>query len=145
MKICHVCKAECEDYTELCPICGADLTTESAVEDDASQQEEVIVLKNPVLVASVEDVVSSEIFKDILHENGIIFTCDEPDSEGTLKVVFGGSFVADDIYVDETDLEKASQLYQDFLNSEPEFDDEFFENEEEAEYDGNISAEDVDI
>ena len=127
MKICHVCKAECEDETELCPVCGADLT---GGEEENSEEE--IVINNPVLLATVDDVVSSEILKDLLKENGIMFTCDS-DEEGTLKVTFGGSFIADDIYVDESDFERASQIYDDFLNSEPEFDGEFFD--EETEYD----------
>ena len=127
MKICHVCKAECEDEAELCPVCGADLT---GVEEENSEEE--IVINNPVLLATVDDVVSSEILKDLLKENGILFTCDS-DEEGTLKVTFGGSFIADDIYVDESDFERASQIYDDFLNSEPEFDGEFFD--EETEYD----------
>lgn len=128
MKICHVCMAECEDEAELCPVCGADLT----VTEDEKQVEEII-LKNPVLVASVEDVVSAEIFKDILHENGIIFTCEEPESSGTMKVLFGGSFVADDIYVEDSDFEKAAQLYEDFLNTEPKFEDFTDEDIEETE------------
>lgn len=127
MKICHVCKAECEDETELCPVCGADLTV-----GEEERSEEEAVINNPVLLATVDDVVSSEILKDLLKENGILFTCDS-DEEGTLKVTFGGSFIADDIYVDESDFERASQIYDDFLNSEPEFDGEFFD--EETEYD----------
>lgn len=124
MKICHVCKAECDDFAELCPVCGADLTGDNG-EEEATEE---IILNNPVLLATVDDVVSSEILKDLLKENGIPFTCDS-DDEGTLKVTFGGSFVADDIYVDDSDFEKASQVYDDFLNSEPEFDDEFFEED----------------
>lgn len=124
MKICHVCKAECDDEAELCPVCGADLTGDNG-EEEATEE---IILNNPVLLATVNDVVSSEILKDLLKENGIPFTCDS-DDEGTLKVTFGGSFVADDIYVDDSDFEKASQVYEDFLNSEPEFDDEFFEED----------------
>ena len=104
MKICHVCKAECEDETELCPVCGADLT---GGEEENSEEE--IVINNPVLLATVDDVVSSEILKDLLKENGILFTCDS-DEEGTLKVTFGGSFIADDIYVDESDFERAFML-----------------------------------
>lgn len=124
MKICHVCKAECDDFAELCPVCGADLTCDNKEEETTEE----IILNNPVLLATVDDVVSSEILKDLLKENGIPFTCDS-DDEGTLKVTFGGSFVADDIYVDDSDFEKASQVYEDFLNSEPEFDDEFFEED----------------
>lgn len=124
MKICHVCKAECDDFAELCPVCGADLTGDNG-EEEATEE---IILNNPVLLASVDDVVSSEILKDLLKENGIPFTCDS-DDEGTLKVTFGGSFVADDIYVDDSDFERASQVYEEFLNSEPEFDEEFFDGE----------------
>lgn len=124
MKICHVCKAECDDFAELCPVCGADLTVDNK-EEEATEE---IILNNPVLLATVDDVVSSEILKDLLKENGIPFTCDSDDA-GTLRVTFGGSFVADDIYVDDSDFEKASQVYEEFLNSEPEFEEEFFDEE----------------
>ena len=129
MKICHVCKAECEDNAELCPVCGADLTV-NTMEETAETEE--IILNKPVLLASLDDVVSSEILKDLLSENGIPFSCDTED-EGTLKVTFGGSFSADDIYVDEGDFERANQIYEDFLNSEPEFDEDFFDETEETE------------
>ena len=129
MKICHVCKAECEENAELCPVCGADLTV-NTMEETAETEE--IVLNKPVLLASLDDVVSSEILKDLLSENGIPFSCDTED-EGTLKVTFGGSFSADDIYVDEGDFERANQIYEDFLNSEPEFDEDFFDETEETE------------
>ena len=131
MKICHVCKAECEDNSELCPVCGADLTVNTK---EAAAGE--IILNKPVLLASLDDVVSSEILKDLLKENGIPFSCDTED-EGTLKVTFGGSFTADDIYVDDSDFERANQIYEDFLNSEPTFEEDFFdEDAEETEQDG---------
>ena len=129
MKICHVCKAECEENAELCPVCGADLTV-NTMEETAETEE--IILNKPVLLASLDDVVSSEILKDLLRENGIPFSCDTED-EGTLTVTFGGSFSADDIYVDEGDFERANQIYEDFLNSEPEFDEDFFDETEETE------------
>lgn len=129
MKICHVCKAECEENAELCPVCGADLTVNTMKE---TAETEEIILNKPVLLASLDDVVSSEILKDLLSENGIPFSCDTED-EGTLKVTFGGSFSADDIYVDEGDFERANQIYEDFLNSEPEFDEDFFDEAEETE------------
>ena len=133
MKICHVCKAECEDNAELCPVCGADLTFNDE-EEEASAEE--IILNNPVLLASLDDVVSAEILKDLLKENGILFS-DDAEGEGTLKVTFGGAFAAVDIYVDEADFERANQIYEDFLNSEPTFEEDFFdEDAEETEQDG---------
>ena len=130
MKICHVCKAECEDNAELCPVCGADLTVNTK-EEEAQE----IILNKPVLLASLDDVVSSEILKDLLKENGIPFSCDTED-EGTLEVTFGCSFTADEIYVDDSDFERANQIYEDFINSEPTFDEEFFDGTEETEQDG---------
>ena len=62
MKICHVCNAECEDNAELCPICGADLTYKA--QEEAEEEKEELVLNNPVLLASLDDVVSAEILKD---------------------------------------------------------------------------------
>lgn len=133
MKICHVCSAECEDNVELCPVCGADLTPERQEEEI---QAEEIVLNKPVLLATLDDVVSAEILRDLLTENNIPFSCDSED-EGTLKVTFGGSFISDDIYVDESDFERANQIYEDFLNSEPTFEEDFFdEDAEETEQDG---------
>lgn len=118
---CHVCSFECEDGATLCPVCGAELLTEP---EEATEKEEESIIENPVLAASVEDVVTAEIYRDILSENSIPFTC-ESDG-GSMKIVFGGGFVAEDIYVDESNLEKAQELYEEVLNSEP----EFFEEEE---------------
>ena len=125
MKICHVCKAECEENAELCPVCGADLTSK----EEGQDAKEPVILKNPVLVASLDDVVSAEIFKDILTENKIIYSSESPEENGTLKVVFGGGLVAEDIYVDESFFEEAKRLYEDFLNSPPEFAIDFFDDE----------------
>ena len=123
MKICHVCAAECSDDAELCPVCGAELTV------DNDEKSDDIILENPVLAASVEDVVTAEIYRDILRENGIPFTCDEENDEGTMRVVFGGGFVAVDIYVAEENLEEAQRIYDEVLNAEPQFSDEDFEEE----------------
>ena len=121
MKICHVCKAECEDTAELCFVCGAELTE---VQEESAEN---VSLENPVLAVSVEDVVTAEIYRDILRENGILFSCDG-EEEGTMKVLFGGGFVAEDIYVEESEVERARELYEEVLSAEPEF--EFFEGDE---------------
>lgn len=128
MKVCHVCKAECDDAAELCPVCGADLTAEITEEEEKEAKEEKVI-NNPVLLATLDDVVSAEILKDLLTEAGILYSSDSED-DGTMKVTFGGSFVADDIYVDEQDFDAANAIYEDFLNSEPQFDEEFFEDAE---------------
>lgn len=138
MKICHVCKAECDEKIELCPVCGADLSdyeeVEEIVEAEVSETEEKTekTITNPVLLVSLDDVVSAEIFKDILTTNDIPYACSS-ESSGTMRVVFGGGLASDDIYVDSSDLEKANELYAEFLESEPEFSDEFFEGEFEEE------------
>ena len=129
MKHCHVCKTECEDSAELCPLCGADLSRE--VEETEKAEGEKTEINEPVLLATFEDIVSSEIFRDILTENGILYSC---DGEDAMRVTFGGGFVSQDIFVDASDLAQAEQLYNEFLDSEVsfdgEFDEEFFEEEE---------------
>lgn len=130
MKVCHVCMAECPDDAELCAVCGAELKTEEQI---AAEKGEVKTIKNPVLAASVEDVVTAEIYRDVLSENGIPFSCDEAEQDGSMKVLFGGGFVAEDIYVDESDLAVAEKLYEEVLNSASsfdDFDDDFEEFEE---------------
>ncbi len=128
MKICHVCFTECDDAAELCTLCGADLTV-------AEEKEEVKekTIESPMLLATLEDVVSAEIFKDILKENGIPYLCDSSATEGAMQVLFGGSFVTENIYVDASDYDTADNLYTEFLENEPEFDGEFFEEAEEEE------------
>ena len=124
MIICHVCKKECSDDMELCPICGAVLNT--AVEE-ATEEKTTDIMENPTLLASFEDVISAEIFKDILSENNIPFTSSQM-GEVTMQVVFGGNFVAEDVYVAEADFEKANELYEDFSSTEIEFEDDFSED-----------------
>lgn len=124
MKNCHVCNFECEDNAELCPVCGADLNRE--VIEEVSQ---VKTSFEPILLATFEDVVSAEIFKDILNENEIAYSNGE--GETSIKVLFGGGFAAEDIYVDKSDFEKAEALYNEFLETEPQFEGEFLDLEEE--------------
>ena len=129
MKTCHVCYFECEENAELCPICGAYLNDE--VKEEIEEQEEKVIIE-PVLLATIEDIVSAEIFKDILIDNKIAFCCDDDEDTG-MKVVFGGGFASCDIYVDKSQYDNALSLYEEFLNSEAEFDGDFSEmfNEEQ--------------
>ena len=127
MKICHVCKCECEDNAELCPVCGAYLTSDTEEIDTTEEK----IIENPVLLASIDDVVSAEILRDILNENGIPNSSSETGENGAMRVTFGGGFIAEEIYVDSCDFEKADKLYREFLESEAEFafDDADFEEE----------------
>ena len=140
MKNCHVCGFECENDAEVCLVCGAELKTFEAYEQELKEAEELeakkaaeeaLIVKNPVLAASVDNVVAAEIYKDVLRDNNIVFTCDE--SEDAMQIVFGGGFSAQEIYVNEKDLEIAQQLYETVVNAEMEFGDENFEDFEEFE------------
>ena len=140
MKNCHGCGFECENDAEVCLVCGAELKTFEAYEQELKEAEELeakkaaeeaLIVKNPVLAASVDNVVAAEIYKDVLRDNNIVFTCDE--SEDAMQIVFGGGFSAQEIYVNEKDLEIAQQLYETVVNAEMEFGDEDFEDFEEFE------------
>ena len=122
MKICHVCGIECDDSQEVCAVCGADLTNESL--------ENVTEISEPVLVATFEDLVSSEIFRDILTDNQIPYSMGNDDS--TVRVMFGGGFAADEIYVEKRDFDRAEKLLNEFMESQPEVDDFFGETDEES-------------
>ena len=122
MKICHVCKSKCEDFEELCHVCGADLT---APVEDTEEQEPDTKSGEITLLASFDDIVSAEIFKDILKDNGIEYVCPKSEQEETLNVTFGGAFSVCEIYVYESDLELANVLYSEFTASPVEFDGEF--------------------
>lgn len=126
MKNCHVCNQLCEDNAELCPICGAMLLDENVVEESESENSEEERKIEPVLLAVFEDLVTAEIFKDVLTDNKIPYSDSQED---TMRVVFGGSFASEEIYVDQADYDKAKELYDEFMANEPEFsdDDLFFE------------------
>ena len=140
MKNCHVCGFACENEADICPLCGAELKTIEDYEKELQQEkqreaeaaaEEALIIKNPVLAASVENVVVAEIYKDVLRDSGIHFTCDESDDG--MHIVFGGGFNAQEIYVNESDLEIAQQLYENVVNAQTDFDDDFdgFDESEE--------------
>ena len=137
MKACHVCGFACENDAEICTLCGAELKTfemyekelKEAEEQEAQKAaEEALIVKKPVLAASVDNVVAAEIYKDVLRDSGIIFTCDESDD--AMQIVFGGGFSAQEIYVNEEDIEIAQQLYENVINAQMDFGDEFDEFEE---------------
>ena len=122
MKNCHVCNQLCDDSAELCPICGADISGDGERKENESQVETKI---EPVLLTTFEDLVSAEIFKDVLNDNKIPYS----DSDDAMKVVFGGGFSAEEIYVDKTDFDKARELLEEFLASEVVFNEDFIEEE----------------
>ncbi|MBQ6847640.1 MAG: DUF2007 domain-containing protein [Clostridia bacterium] len=124
MIICHVCNAECDDNAELCPICSAALKAKISKAETVDPD----ILQNPTLLTAFEDIISAEIFKDVLKDGGIRFTSSSDMGEA-LQVNFGGVLVSEDIYVDEADLEKASELLEEFSNSNVEFEEEFTEDE----------------
>jgi len=140
MKTCHVCGFACDNDAEICALCGAELKTFEAYEQELREAEEraaekaaeeALIIKKPVLAASVDNVVAAEIYKDVLRDNGIHFTCDESDD--AMQIVFGGGFNAQEIYVNEDDLEIAQQLYENVVNAQMDFDDQDFEGFEEFE------------
>ncbi len=128
MKVCHVCFTECEDHWELCPLCGADLTTP---QEENVEYEEVTVV-NPTFLTKFEDVVSAEIFEDILKENEIPSISAE-NEEGSMKVLFGGSFFAKEIFVDENDFSKAQELLKEFLENQENYVGDFEFDEDSCE------------
>lgn len=140
MKTCHVCGFSCENDAENCTLCGAELKTFELYEQELKEEEErkakaaaeeALIIKKPVLAASVDNVVAAEIYKDVLRDSNINFTCDESDD--AMQIVFGGSFNAVEIYVNEDDLEIAQQLYENVVNAQMDFDDSDFEDFEEFE------------
>ena len=131
MIICHVCAAECEDEAELCPVCGAVLNRPETEEVEEAEND---IIENPTLLTSFEDLISAEVFKDVLKENEIPFTCSSEMGDNTIQVMFGGGFVAEDVYVGEENLEVARQLLEDFNSQEIEFDDTFFDGEDTDEF-----------
>ena len=78
----------------------------------------------PVLAAIIKNPVTSEIFQDILKENGIPFICRQEGAGGSLKLLLGAGVVPDDIYVAAKNYEKARGLYEAYLKTEVEAKDE---------------------
>ena len=123
MKICHVCGATFEDYVDICTDCGATLMTEEEVKaaEEAEKKEAEALIKNPVLLETVEDMIVAEILSDMLKEANIRFYCEESAS---MMTGFGGSFMAVKVYVDERDLAAATEIYKNLAESNIVFDGE---------------------
>lgn len=125
MKQCHVCGFECEDNAVNCMACGAELET---FQEYMERIEKLLAIEKatvnePVLVASIDNVVTAEIYKDVLRDNEIPFTCNDKE---TVQVVFGGGFVAAEIYVKEESFDKAKELYEEVLKAN----ENFFEDDD---------------
>lgn len=74
--------------------------------------------EEPVQIAVIQNTVSSEIFQDILKRNDIPFVCRQQGAGGYLKIVTGGLFSADIIYVSEKNAQEARKLYEAYLETE---------------------------
>lgn len=74
----------------------------------------------PMIAAVIENTVDSEIYQDILRENGIPFICRQRGAGGYLKILTGGFLIADNIYVKECDFEKAKGLYDAYFGNRAE-------------------------
>ena len=72
----------------------------------------------------------SEIYQDMLRENGIPFVCRQEGAGGYLKILLGVGIIPDNIYVAEKNYERAREIYEAYLLTEPPEDD-----------DGDISGE----
>ena len=72
----------------------------------------------PVLAAVIKNPVSSEIFQDMLKENGIPFICRQDGAGGAVKLLLGAGIVPDNIYVSEKNYERARELYEVYLLNE---------------------------
>ena len=81
-----------------------------------------------VLVEAIANTVDSEIFQGILTENNIPFICRQQGASGYLKLVYGGLFAVDHIYVNKKDYESAKDLYQSFVKTNADI--EIFDGEE---------------
>lgn len=89
----------------------------------AKKEEKTGDENEPVLAAIIKNPVTSEIFQDILKENGIPFICRQEGAGGSLKLLLGAGVVPDDIYVAAKNYEKARGLYEAYLATELEIED----------------------
>ena len=74
--------------------------------------------KKPVLAAVIQNTVSSEIYQDMLRENGIPFICRQQGAGGYIKILTGGLFIADNIYVSADNLDRAKEIYNTYIETD---------------------------
>ncbi len=72
----------------------------------------------PVLAAVIQNTVSSEIYQDMLRENGIPFICRQQGAGGYIKILTGGLFIADNIYVSADNLDRAKEIYNIYIETD---------------------------
>ena len=130
MRICHVCNAEFDEDMDLCPVCGAEYRDDAEDGRDESSEKEVI--ENPVLAATVDNILTAEMYADALTDANIPYFTDEEQSGG-MRMGFGGSFFAVQVFVDESNLAIAEELYENVCKNAEDFDfsDDDFDDTED--------------
>lgn len=76
------------------------------------------------LAACLTDPIASEIFQDILRDNGIPFVRRNKGAGAYMKVMFGAAAAADYIYVGVADEQRAKELFNAYLGTEVPFENE---------------------
>ena len=74
--------------------------------------------KDIVVAAVITNTVLSEIYQDILRQNGIRFICKQQGAGGYLKHLIGPATIPDFVYVNYEDYEKAQELYNVYVKTE---------------------------
>ncbi len=74
-------------------------------------------MKESILAAAISDSVNSAIYMDLLKENNIPFICRNQGAGGYMKILTGGLFVTDCIYVNPEHLQKAKALYEMYIEN----------------------------
>ena len=72
----------------------------------------------PVLAAVIQNTVLSEIYQDILKQNGIKFICRQQGAGGYLKLILGDFVIPDYIYVNSKNYELACELYKTYIETQ---------------------------
>lgn len=101
---CTRCKKEYGDGVTVCPDCKQELV------EKAEEEIETVEAMKPVKVASAANSTEAGLIMNLLRNNGI--QCFKKDNGigGYMNIYYGFSVYGEEIYVDESDFDKASEI-----------------------------------
>lgn len=108
MPYCPNCKTEYRKGYDICADCGKSLVEELP----ADVEEEYIECMVPVKLISVANYVEAGIVVGMLEENKIQTLVKSPFAGSLMNIRCGSSVYGEDIYVDESDLERALEIIE---------------------------------
>jgi hypothetical protein len=109
MAFCPNCEAEYRPQVRVCPDCDIELVPELTPENKVHDKGD----RKFVRIGSFKDGTEAQMFYELLEQNGVRAFVREG-----VAGIFGAAFVGGAVLVDESDLARATEIYEAYFSSD---------------------------